>query len=110
MRAFQQQMALMRFGALNEELDASLSELLNAVGTTGRVGEITLTLKFKKNGEHQVEVFDDVKVKMPKAPRETSLLFLGEDGLQREHPQQQTLNGLKSADQASDPVTLRSVG
>lgn len=112
MKPFQQQMALMRFGALNEELDSALSDLLAKVNETGRVGEISLTLKFKKNGEKQIEVFDAVKVKMPQAPRESSVLFISGDGqsLQREHPDQRTLTGLKSADEVGDPRPLKAVG
>ena len=91
-RSLTQTIGMLRYGALSDEADAQLAELLAACEATGKAGAITLTIAFKPGKGGQVEIADEVKVKMPKRDRQTSILFMGEDGgLQTTDPRQRTL-------------------
>lgn len=91
-RSLTQTIGMLRYGALSDEADTQLAELLAACEATGKPGAITLTIAFKPGKGGQVEIADEIKLKMPKRDRQTSILFLGEDGgLQRDDPRQRSL-------------------
>lgn len=100
-----------RYGALSDELTEKMTELTRACKETGRVGEITLTLKIKPGQAGQVELLDNVKVKMPEAQRGTTLMFATDDGgLSREDPRQLSLKLAKDvSSRAAAPVEAKVV-
>ena len=82
----------LRHGAAHAELTDALVELVAAVQTTGKAGELRLTVKVRPSDQHvtQVIVTDDVEVKAPKPTRPISLFFVDEaHNLTREDPFQQ---------------------
>lgn len=108
-RTFTDTVDALRFGTLGEELTAKLRDLTASCASTGRNGAITLTLQLKPGKGGQIEVFDDVKVKLPKEEKGSSLMFATpENFLQREDPRQLEIEGLRRV----DPETgeLRKVG
>lgn len=93
MKPFTDTLNSLRFGTLSDELTKKLNELTAACAETGRAGAITLTLALKPGKGGQVEVFDDVKIKMPKEERGSSIMFATPEGnLQREDPRQKKLD------------------
>lgn len=108
MKPFTDTLNALRFGTLSEELTKKLHELTQSCTETGRAGSITLTLALKPGKGGQVEVFDDVKVKLPKEERGSSIMFATVEGnLQREDPRQKKLD-LRSVD--ADTGEIRVVG
>jgi len=108
-RTFAQTIDTLRFGTLSEELTDKLRELVNTCATTGRAGAITLTLALKPGKGGQIEVFDEIKLKLPKEEKGSSLMFATPDNnLQRDDPRQMQLDGLRTVDQATGE--LRRVG
>lgn len=98
-RTFAQTIDSLRFGTLSDELTDKLRELVNQCATTGRAGTITLTLALKPGKGGQIEVFDEVKLKLPKEEKGSSLMFATpENNLQREDPRQMQLEGLRSVE------------
>lgn len=95
-RSYTDTIQVLRFGTLSDELTDALQSLTNKCSDTGRAGTITLTLALKPGKGGQIEVFDDLKVKLPKEERGSSLMFATPDGnLQREDPRQHELPGLR---------------
>lgn len=91
-RTFTDTVDALRFGTLGDELTDKLKELTQKCSDTGRAGAITLTLALKPGKGGQIEVYDDVKVKLPKEEKGSSLMFATVDGhLQREDPRQKKL-------------------
>lgn len=82
-----------RYGALSDELTERMTELTRICRDTGRVGEITLKLKITPHASGQMEIADNVVVKLPVYPRATTLMFsTAEGGLQRDDPRQAQLD------------------
>lgn len=82
-----------RYGALSDELTERMTELTRICRDTGRVGEITLKLKITPHASGQMEIADNVSVKLPAYPRSTTLMFsTAEGGLQRDDPRQALLD------------------
>jgi hypothetical protein len=107
MKPFTDTLNALRFGTLSEELTKKLHELTAACTETQRSGAITLTLALKPGKGGQVEVFDDIKVKMPKEERGSSIMFATPEGnLQREDPRQKKLD-LRQVD--TDTGEIRSI-
>ncbi len=93
MKPFTDTLNALRFGSLSDELTAKLNQLTAACTETGRGGAITVTLALKPGKGGQVEVFDDVKLKLPKEERGSSIMFATPEGnLQREDPRQKKLD------------------
>lgn len=97
-----------RFGVLIDDLDDALKEVVNACAETGKVGTLSLTLKLKPGKGGQIEVFDEVKIKVPENERGSTLMFPTPEGrLQRNNPRQMDLEGLRvAAAPAQDLRTL----
>ena len=99
------------FGNLEGEATDALSDMVHACTETGKAGKLTITVNLKPIGGKagQVELAAEVSVKLPKPARGSTLMFATEDNnLQRENPKQQTLDGLRSADQEAEDQTLRN--
>lgn len=108
-RPFTDTIVALRFGTLNDDLTTRLHELTQKCVETGRAGVLTLTLQLKPGKGGQIEVFDDVKVKLPKEERGSSIMFATPEGnLQREDPRQMQIDGLRTLDK--DTGELRRVG
>lgn len=72
-------------GDLDEEAGAALVDVSEAVAMHNKPGSVTLTIKVDKNGR-MLDTSAEVKAKAPKAAPESSMWFLGEDGLDRQDP------------------------
>lgn len=79
-------------GNTYDELTAKLAEVVEAVTTTRKVGEISIRLKVKPNGDTGVIVADEIKSKVPEASRGETVFFVTSGGsLVRQDPRQQDL-------------------
>lgn len=86
-----------RNGRLVDELDKKLRKLVTAVGATGKVGSISLTLKVKPRAgtEGQVlDVEDAVKLSVPEHNKPATTFFRKEGVLTRDDPDQHSFEGL----------------
>lgn len=108
-RPFTDTLGALRFGTLNDDLSKALNELVQACSTTGKTGDLKLTIKLKPGKGGQIEVFDDIKLNAPKEERGSSIMFATPEGnLQREDPRQMQLEGLRTVDKETGE--LRKVG
>jgi hypothetical protein len=79
-------------GNTYDELTARLAEVVEAVTTTRKVGEISIKLKVKPNGDAGVIVADEIKSKIPEQTRGDTVFFVTSGGsLVRQDPRQQDL-------------------
>lgn len=96
--SFKQAMALLRHGDCEEEVNAKLTECLQATMDTGKASTLTIKLSIKPNGNGVVKVVDDIKATVPRFDKEPTVLFTDKNNqLVREDPRQQSLN-LQSLD------------
>ena len=65
-RPFNYTITQLRYGTLNDDLTKALLELTNKCADTGKGGELKLTIKLKPGSGGQMEVFDDIVLKLPK--------------------------------------------
>lgn len=108
LRQFNETVNALRFGTLHDDLSKALHDLTAQCATTGRAGALTLTLQLKPGKGGQIEVFDDIKLKLPKEEKGSSIMFVTpENNLQREDPRQLQIEGLRSVDK--DTGELRNV-
>lgn len=108
-RPFTDTLNTLRFGTLNDDMSQALQELTNKCADTGKAGTLTLTLSLKPGKGGQIEVFDEIKLKLPKEEKGSTLMFATPEGnLQREDPRQLKIEGLRSVDQETGE--LRKVG
>lgn len=99
----------LRYGTLTDDLTKELHALTLKCDSTGKAGELKLTIKLKPGKGGQMEVFDDIVVKAPKDEKGSSIMFTTVEGnLQREDPRQLNLEGLRSVDMETGE--LRRVG
>lgn len=99
---------LAAFPDLADELCDTLNDMVHASTETGKVSELVLKIKMKPMGGSagQMELDTDVKAKLPQPTRGKTLMFATPDNnLQRENPKQQTLEGLRTADQEANAQT-----
>lgn len=79
-------------GNTYDELTARLAEVVEAVTETHKMGEISIKLKIKPNGDSGVIVTDEIKAKVPEATRGDTVFFVTSGGsLVRQDPRQQDL-------------------
>ena len=108
-RTFTSTVDALRFGTLSDELTDKLRDLVATCAATGRNGALTLTLQLRPGKGGQIEVFDEIKVKLPKEEKGSSLMFATPDNnLQREDPRQLQLEGLRTVDTSTGEI--RKVG
>lgn len=92
-RPFVDTLSAIRFGELHEELSNKLNQLVIQCDKTGKSGTLTLQLKLKPGKAGQVEVIDEVKIKLPEHERGSTIMFGSPEGnLQRTDPRQLPLN------------------
>lgn len=91
-RPFTQFIQEQRRGALHEELSEQLAETVNAVMEHGKVGQVTIVLKIKPAGDGMVQIFDELKIKLPQGEKPPSMFFVDKRGnVQRQDPRQTEL-------------------
>lgn len=96
-RPFSETLNALRYGKCAEDLAEALSAVVTACGDRGGKGELTLKLSIKSGKAGQMEIFDDIKMKLPAAERGSTLLFATPEGnLQRNDPRQRELEGLRT--------------
>lgn len=104
-RQFTEALAQLRYGTLNDELTKELRALTLACQDTGRAGAITLTLAIKPGKGGQLEIVDDIKVKMPKPEKGSSLVYATPEGnWQRNDPRQAELDGIRTVDKETGEI------
>lgn len=80
-------------GNLLDELSEIQHDLLGAIQSTNKEGEITIKLKYKPDGHGQMFITAETKTKEPKFPRGKSLFFITSDNnLSRQDPRQSSLD------------------
>ncbi len=91
-RAFADVIRELSSGEDYEDLTTKLGEVVTGVIETGKVGEITLKLKVKPNGEGSVLASADIKAKVPEKSRRETIFFATSSGsLVRNDPRQADL-------------------
>jgi hypothetical protein len=104
-RPFADTLTALRRGELVDELAEALNELTTACADTGKVGTLTVSIKLKPGSAGQIEVTDEVKLKMPTPNKSSTLMFATPEGnLQRDDPRQMSIEGLREAPKPSDKV------
>lgn len=79
-------------GSTYDDLTAQLAEVVEAVVQTRKVGELSIKLKVKPNGEGSVIIADEIKAKVPEPARGDSVFFVTSGGsLVRQDPRQADL-------------------
>ena len=104
-RPFTDTLIAIRFGELAEETSDALNELVQACASTGKAGSLTLTIKLKPGKAGQMELIDDVKLKLPAPERGSTLMFATPEGnLQREDPRQLSIEGLREVKKPAETM------
>lgn len=95
-------------GGTMADLQMKLAELVDAIRTHGKPGSLTFTLKITpKSNSPQLLFEDDVKVKLPEAERETTILYADDHNhISRRDPRQPELKHLHEARPALADVTV----
>ncbi len=79
-------------GSTYEDLTAKLAEVVEAVTQTRKVGEISIKIRVKPNGDSGVIVTDEIKTKVPEPTHGDTVFFVTSGGsLVRQDPRQQDL-------------------
>ena len=90
--AFSNLLSQFRDGESLHELSDKLALLVEAVRSTGKPGKLSYTLILKPSGDAVVVTDDEVKLKIPTAPREAAIFFVTEEAtLVRDNPNQRQL-------------------
>lgn len=97
-------------GIFVEETSREYNKLIQAVRKTGKGGEITITLKVnpvtKGNGDIVV-IKDDVKTKLPRFDRKSTMVYTTPEGNTTiRNPQQPELKGIDVASDNSDAIDV----
>ena len=104
-KPFNETIVALRFGTLHDDLTTALNELTRVCSERGKAGTLTLTIGLKPGKAGQMEVFDDVRLKLPKDEKGSSIMFVTPDGnLVRTDPRHQEIEGLRSVDKASGEI------
>lgn len=109
-KPFTEFLATVDVGELNKEATDALQDLTHACTETGKAGSMTITIKMKPIGRTgQVELDTAVALKAPAPVKGKTIMFVTPDNnLQREHPKQTSLEGLRTADEEAEQA-IRSV-
>lgn len=111
--AFLAMLQMIRGGQVISDLSHAMRQVTTACRREGKPGAITLTIAFAPAGRSgALEFADDIKTKVPKSPKHSTLAFLDEDGaLFRNDPNQQELP-LRTIEggAAVEVTTLKTVG
>lgn len=91
-RPFLDTMRELEAGDLVEDLTDAQHAIVAAIEEYGGVGEITLKLKYKRDGK-QIQITSNLVHKTPKPSRGISLFFVTpENNLSRDDPRQKTFD------------------
>lgn len=105
-REFTEILSELRAGAIAERLSEELQDVVAAVIETSMVGDLTLKLKIKPDGERTVEVTTEIKAKVPRKPLGSSIFFADTGGnMTRDDPRQREMF---DADQATNVTRLNT--
>lgn len=86
-------------GKVVDEMADLQQKIVEAARETGKVGELTLKLKFKRSGPHGLIVEPTVTSKVPKHPIKTVEMFADEDNyLHEDNPAQLTHENVQTVD------------
>lgn len=95
-------------GRVVRDLNNALAQVVAAVRSTGKVGEVGIKLKIKPNGDQQVEIEDAITFKAPELTRPKTLMFINVDNsLTRTDPRQKEMELRSVGEEADEPQTLR---
>lgn len=96
-RNFNEILAEIDAGALIDLLSEKCAQVTRGVEETGKIGSISLTLKFKQNKGGQLIIQSEVKAKPPEQGVADAIFFAdGEGNLSRRDPRQsQLFDGLR---------------
>lgn len=110
-KQFHQLLSDVRAGALNEELTAKLTELVQAVQSTNKAGSLTLKIKLIPTRGLALEIEDDVSVNKPMLSKPSTLMFPTVDGnLQMQNPMQKSLDLTVVSDGGVKQLTTVGLG
>lgn len=98
---FLQVLRALNFGDVTERLTKDYNALMRDVMRLGKVGSITFKLSLKpvnKGGVTQMELYPMISVSAPKEEMGADMMYIGDKGLQREHPRQKEIEGLRAVE------------
>lgn len=98
---FIQVLRALSFGDVSDKLTVEYNTLMREVMRLQRQGSITFKLTLKpvnKGGVTQMEMYPMVSVSAPKEEMGADVMYVGDKGLQREHPRQKEIEGLRAVD------------
>lgn len=102
-------LSAIRKGGLVAEVEDLIPQVVQAVRDTGKVGEVTIKLKFKRADADVVTVTDDVSHKKPRREVPASLFFADDTNrLHRSDPRQADLN-LQDAGADEQPANVKQL-
>lgn len=95
-------------GRTHAEASRAMQDLVQAVIDTGKKGSVTVVISVSKSkASGQIEIADDVRIKLPAADRSASLFFVDDEfNLTRDDPNQPHLP-LREVPAATAPTELR---
>lgn len=80
------------YGKVRAELTTLMAEVVQAVQKTGKMGEVSLKIKVKRDNDEQVSLEPTCTHKAPRPSMGTNIFFAGDKGrLSREDPNQEKL-------------------
>ena len=94
-RPFRDVLAELAEGATESELGEAMWDLVQRVQDTGKAGTLQLTIKVQPNGRGQIEVLDEVKLRLPEFSRPTTAFYTDKSGnVSRRNPNQPEIPGV----------------
>lgn len=94
-------------GSVHDQLSAELQALTEAVARHRKAGTLTLTIAIKPSTANAFAYFvaHDIKVKAPAPDKQSDLMFINDDNkLQRKHPKQNEIPGLRAVGDKAEAV------
>lgn len=99
-RPFEDTLRMLRYGETSDELAKKMNELIAFVTSNNKKGVLTFKIKVSPTKGGQVEIEDEIDLKLPKLSRGATLAWATpENNLTRQDPRQQTLPNIRSADE-----------
>lgn len=99
---FMQVLRSLNFGDVASRLTTDYNALMRDVIRLGKQGTISFKLTLKpvnKGGVTQMELYPLVSVSAPKEEMGADVMYVGDKGLQREHPRQREIEGIRAVEQ-----------
>lgn len=93
-----------RAGDAQREVEEKLTELVQAVDATGKTGSVTIKIVVAKtkNVKDAMTVKADITAKIPQSENTGTIMFNTPEGqLQRQHPRQTDLPGIRAVNDAT---------